>query len=62
MPDITFVKFNQNHVELCSSWGTCIVGCITNCVRLIITRESPCIFIPKYVQEIGARSHILGLS
>jgi hypothetical protein len=22
MPDITFVKFNQNHyVELCSSWG-----------------------------------------
>jgi hypothetical protein len=25
--------------------GTCIVGCITNFVRFIITRESPCIYI-----------------
>jgi hypothetical protein len=48
MPGITFVKFNQNHyVELLIKtqtkklWGTCIVGCITNFIRLISTCESP---------------------
>jgi hypothetical protein len=28
-------------------WGTCIVGCITNFVRLMITRESPCKIIKR---------------
>jgi hypothetical protein len=43
MPDITFVKFSQNHyvglsikTQTTKLWGTCIVGCITNFVRLII--------------------------
>jgi hypothetical protein len=53
MAGITFVKFNQNHyVTIISKnklknyiLGICIVGCVTNFVRLIITRESPCILI-----------------
>jgi hypothetical protein len=28
-------------------WGTCIVGCITNFVRLMITRQSPCKIIKR---------------
>jgi hypothetical protein len=48
IPDLTFVKFNQNHyVEISTKIQTktmwvCIVGCITNYGRAIITRESPC--------------------
>jgi hypothetical protein len=34
----------KTNKETKKTWGTCIVGCITNFVRLIITRESPCMY------------------
>jgi hypothetical protein len=42
MPDITFVKSVKTQTT--KLWWTCIVGCITNFIRLIITRrKSPSI-------------------
>jgi hypothetical protein len=70
IPDITFVKFSQNHYMLSIKtqnkkiWGTCIVGCITNIVRLIITRESPLylclifdITLSKLSKNVGAMNN-----
>jgi hypothetical protein len=34
---------NSKTLQSLVLWRTCIVGCITNFVRLIIIRESPCL-------------------